>query len=1644
MENLKEHVEKTLELLKEGDELINVLPGTDRVLFVGNTGAGKSTLIQFIAGDNNSLISKEITRGDFVIEDGNRISNSTFLSHTILPELIFDNEMNTYFYDCPGFSDTRSTCHDIASTYFLKKLVDSGGRVKIVLTVNYSSVRRRVDRQDFFTVIQHVAKFIRNVTRYRDGIALVVTKVDNLPLRKGSVYVLVPDDEIIDGIATFLTEFKQHITTVNAVDCNSRENVTDLIDALLVNDNGKYTRIAIFRRPDESGPLTKIQLLKEGKSVIKTMIQDNIHFVDIHEGDFGFTVSEKSRNIINDLKEAINQCITNSMHNIVQELKMYYQDKEEELKDVREFVNEIDESIVCLTAMYTAISELRNPKRLVSIITQTLSSLQATIKMDDIYITEQYINYLSFMQNIVTQQLAVTPTEWGYTIRSIKDQLKETKNWYVFLTSLHKKLLWLGVPRNMEYPLSESQRINGNHYSVSSFFSAIENYGIDELNTVRHVSVNETKLKALNEVIDSSTELQLKEVRDGDSLVVFGGVVRLSTLTIPETLKSIEIFASDTVVIDEDIMRIGQEQDVCIMAPQWDIKGVRKIVLDGKEGQMHEKQKAENGSSPGEGGKDGIPGLPGGNAGNFLGIGKVFINGENLTISTQGGKGGKGQAGGDGADGSNGRNVDDSDVRRCNSFKEMHDNGFIYERKDGSIFVNYVYRKDGEDGNSGGNGGNGGRGGFGGNAGENIIFTIDEDSNIHHRSEQGDEGDYGECGKGGRGGWSGKGLRVWVNYTWADPYDPVGRTFLVLNMTETLSSTGRASSGKDGVLNSTGNVGTLPPTNVPFQTKSKIINEFKRFLFSMIHDKVTRNYVSQFMKEIGSNQAIQRSYNALGFADELEIIETVFNKTSDSSDAIPFYESLLERLKDFSEQTELAQTYEERKVLSHLYIGVLSKMYALKSGSEHSFVVNISGFLNATLDHVRDFQLTSREEFVNRLREHHKQKIDATVDEARDYINSEIVPEIEDLNNESDKNIEKIIEEVLTLQKQAVKERERMTEMEKKLEEELHLRLAFGVMKCLGEALRFYGNVGSVMCVIMERVESFVLQSEDNHIDITQMPQGVRSLLQNAKDVVTKYRHLRIEALQEQLSKLSDNVSRHSRHLGDLRAPVENLRDRLNTASTNDAVDIDDVTEIEQELQRDLRNKIRSIDGNARTAINILENALKALSVLDVCVGVYQNYKNDKAKLDQISNAIGQTQDKIDQLKDYENQIHDFLTPMVKVVQNYLCNVQNSLPAMSKIFLSKTKRKVQKILKDMKLKICEFTKGFRVHENFSCCFDKLDETISTLIGMYDHIQSYSEHKQFADYIADINSQRFSSMEIGNVELREALFKVNKLITFNILLSEYERFVAAFKQWVFPFAEYYLRDFSLPSTLASSDNLDSQTGNIQRQLEFLKQKLEEYNSSIISGIDDNIHHQEFNSSQEVTEPFFVWKNEKYKASISKLLSGEAVTLKADILSGVKKSSLKFRLIEINLKCPSTKLQNELNAILEHFVVTLKHHGNSYYQCGRKFYVIRSECQTVKYSFAKSQNGEPVMQNAVYEKIRNGDFMLSPYAVWTIQLARARGKDFMNLKNYKNCVDLELVGKGRYVKEENSISEINLQHYYETDDSISVVNTIRISQ
>lgn len=373
-----------------------------------------------------------------------------------------------------------------------------------------------------------------------------------------------------------------------------------------------------------------------------------------------------------------------------------------------------------------------------------------------------------------------------------------------------------------------------------------------------------------------------------------------------------------------------------------------------------------------------------------------------------------------------------------------------------------------------------------------------------------------------------------------------------------------------------------------------------------------------------------------------------------------------------------------------------------------------------------------------------------------------------------------------------------------------------------------------------------------------------------------------------------------------------------------------------------------------------------------------------------------------------------------------------------------SKWKVKEGLTNLKFSLKKYTQGFTLQENFVHLIDKLEDGLILMIDVYDQIEKYKDVKQLFDFMTNLSSQEIIIKDPTMLKLSSAL---NLVTESHIFLAEYEKALHAFKQWVFPFAHTY-RDLLMPvthiNTILTSNSSSLQIELYTKQIQNIQLRLKHYRATSVGSHDTHLLRSSFYSGLRSSGPFFVWRNDKWRNSIGNILAGVKTQIMADItdpgtssLDG--KAAVKFNLIELNFKVKESgdmkKEQEELDEKLKDFSVTLTHGGISRYKFQDEVFVMIGDNQTLRYNFERGPHGGRTGTNVVYEKFKSGDFLLSPYTLWTIQLNKINGGgnySFSDLKKYSNLVDLELVGNGTYVDEEAFDGvDLNIEEYYEID-------------
>ncbi|XP_075212749.1 uncharacterized protein LOC142319396 isoform X2 [Lycorma delicatula] len=719
------------------------------VFFVGNTGAGKSALVQLLAGDNSMLNSTTTAEGsnNFIITGDDKIGTDITKSCTLYPELIIDKNTNNVLCDNPGFRDTRVPEYEFIAMLSMKQLMNSIDKIKVVLVCVHSSLQIGMYKDDFTNLLKHVSEFFSDTKKLKGSISLVCTKVENVVLCQNSVYTLVSDENVVAATAHFLEKVKSSLLTESEGSVLYPENMINIINCLLEkDDNNKYTHIGILRKPMQEGKISENSMFQSQRSWLREMLLSNENFTKVESTDFHITLSDKCLKFLDDFVERLN-LFTKSLSKkvslqLIEHYKAVIDDlKADQIENVIKIISEFKDEI---NSLCNGIKEVKTPNKFTNVINDYYKK-NKIISDTLVNVYSCTLNDLEYIYEFFDMR-KFTSENWSLPLRDVSDFLKGRLDQCKFFTQLHLKLSEYKIQKERFQNYTKLNFENDqNDETLKILLNEFDFNEFDIINNDKFVHKN------VNYIINITLNFECKHyINEEKSLIIYGYIILLSDiLSIICKYKEVEkiiIFSIHTIYFDfsEDLFK---GKNLTIVAPIWEVIGSCKINLDGENGGPDLVK-----ASAGEIGIDGQCGKPGGK---FTGIGMKFINCNHLKINANGGKGQNGQDGGDGINGKNGKNAKYQE----NSFlKKLYSKSFnigVYSSNEEKNLY------PGTEGEKGGDSGEGGRGGKGGKKGKVEILSInDKNHHISSKTEKGKRGSDGKNGEPGKGGRNGSNVVV--------------------------------------------------------------------------------------------------------------------------------------------------------------------------------------------------------------------------------------------------------------------------------------------------------------------------------------------------------------------------------------------------------------------------------------------------------------------------------------------------------------------------------------------------------------------------------------------------------------------------------------------------------------------------------------------------------------------------------------------------------------------------------------------------------------------------------------------------------------------------------------------------------------------
>lgn len=1589
-------MKKCFNLLEEGEKIIRT-DQKDALLVVGNTGSGKTTLVQFLAGNNTELYAEEDSPGEFLIVDKkNRISSATLVSKTTFPDLTIDREYNVGIYDCPGFVDTRGAAVDIAATYFIRKVIQSIEQVKIIITVNYPSVRKGVDRGDFLELVRHILSLVKNVDKYCGSFALVVTKVDNTYIKnkKTKSQELVSDDTIRESAAQFLRAFKENVPKISDEVFSAK--VTKLVDALLSKNGTSYERIGIFRRPDEAGPLSENSLLQEGKRFMKKMFVDVIQYTRVKPNDFGYSISDRSKNEIKDLIEEINKTIKIYVQEVGIEMEAVVDARHQQVKDIREFERFLLNVQEKIDSFHKSVGYEMNLKNFVGELLNLIVDIRVNISKKSLSEILKQGKYLDFLELVSERKIEGSSSKWKEGLSQITDYLNQMKEWYSFLNKFYDLLSSYQIQKSKSKftYLYESTISTLAHEKFKQFTKSQHDFHVS--NSLETMKLDDTQITTLNNLIRSTlnTSMGINYDQSLKGHIITGDYVILSDVDnkyLSSNDKVISIFATSKIFIDKNITKSRMDDDLSnfvMVAPTWEIIGSERIDLDGNDGDPFPSRFPMD-QEAGSDGENGSPGNPGHAGANFFGIAQKFVNSENLLISANGGEGGPGQNGADGSPGQDGESPlrinTDGTCQIRNSlldwFNFGHQDGFIWRK----------YCSYGSPGNKGGNGGNGGIGGLGGPPGSITLVSLDGHKPYTRvMNKNGSNGPVGLKGKGGAGGKAGKsvntkGFLLWWSDVDCNESKRLAREYGDCSAQDHLRN---GAGGKDGYAGQQNFPMKLPRAQNVARYGSVMVKYKEYMRHSLMLDDFNQHERYQFLKSLEQNSALTQTYTVEDLVSEFINLENEYLNLSQDFDWLTTYEHLLKLV-----ELQLTTSYSEhRQVLQSLQKAIISKLCLLKVKPQKTLITQVPRYLDSEKTNLEDF--LKEDESLLILNETHK-KLQKEITNSLSHVQYNVQPLANKIATMTDviwKHIKSLVDELITKNQE-----EKQLQLEKNL---ISLKVLHGIQET-AQLLNAMSTFSAEILSVTRFPNKYSIQNASYEPAIFKL-----------QEILLKAFPAETNEMPKQIGNILVDAMNHEETPSDVKNSLKHFQE-----IAKKSISLDDLLEV-RKIRRDLLRKVSGLDlkqENLQKILQIIEVFLHLKNVKILAIG-----DETTTKWAEILGVTLKKSTAYDQVNFYVEKLHSVVEKVFSDISTHLIDEIVDTGRISK----------KEYFDDIKLLLQRLQKSVKLPEDLCLIFQQLLVDVNTISNLYHSLSYLQEFERFLVMKKDIPDSKVETNELKN------MMDILGIITeSNVVLGQYRVSLRNMEQIVFPFGDLYEDEFSVHSGII--DNVRNITSAAVHKLQTMKSSIQKQGLYLDADHAKLVFNGEFTNREDGAGAFYTWKNKNHKKAIEDLLAGKEVTLKADIVNGVPNDAVKFNSIRIKLTCKDKIMQSELDEDLNNFQVSMVHGEESYYRCGNEFYRVAFDKQLLSYSYRTKLNGEPAVTNSSYDDIKNGVPILSPYTQWSIQIKEG---NFEKLIRYKDYVDIELEGQGKWIKDGELICGSNLQKYYTIDDTISEANAV----
>lgn len=527
---------------------------------------------------------------------------------------------------------------------------------------------------------------------------------------------------------------------------------------------------------------------------------------------------------------------------------------------------------------------------------------------------------------------------------------------------------------------------------------------------------------------------------------------------------------------------------------------------------------------------------------------------------------------------------------------------------------------------------------------------------------------------------------------------------------------------------------------------------------------------------------------------------------------------------------------------------------------------------------------------------------------------------------------------------------------------------------------------------------------------------------------------------------ISDRIDEAQTFITTLRHHVGTRLEEMNANIISTQLELEKLKQQAQEKEEETSRKSEKLESElsnlrrGRAALTIASAAFGMIPFVGpVLAGAGQ------VGVDQINDDIGTVQTKIakneierdknlkllEETVKNQEKFDSKLTPLLEKLENEILRNKLNYSSKSQIGLEVSRYGLMQVFKEF----VHYLKQITVDsiEEVRLSIGQLEDAMQMMLDIYDRVQTYNQKSEMVDYLNALASGPATPNQRN--QANPVLTQLENFITTNLICTQYKKAINEITLFAFPFGDTYLATLQ-PRNLCEGTKFNVSSLEMlaaaHTQITHLSLQISTSDTTVNAQRDNHLVDATFNRDAGIG-PFQRWSNAEHRNSIRKLLAGNEVIFSSEIQkTNIRRMAVKFREIGIAIRTHVAADQLQLDTVLDGYEMRMKHMGLSYYRWHDEFYMIVSDAsiELIK-SFGKCNATHACHANAAYNKLLNGNAVLSPYTLWTMQLRpiSSAWKSYDRLQRFADQVDIDLEGTGTYVDERIKLDRNLIDKYYQ---------------